>query len=104
MRKQEKVQEIIIAVAAEFSVDPMDIVTQDGRNSLAVIAARQVSALILKDIMPAGAVGSLLGKRGHQYVDGAVKAVTKKAKIDHEFFRRALKLTDRFSAKWLCSP
>ena len=104
MKRQDKIEQIIIAVAAEFSVDPMDVVSTNGANTTRVIEARQVCALLLREMMLTSDIGSLLGKRGHQYAAGAVSAVTKKAKKDHDYFRKVLKLTERFAVKWLCSP
>lgn len=98
----EQIERIIMAVAAEFNVDPMSIVNPE-RGGLFVSEARQVTALMLKDKMSSSDLGSLLGKRGHQYPAGAVKAVTRRAMTDYAYMKRVLRLADRFSVKWLCS-
>jgi len=105
MNRQDNIEKIIITVADEFSVDPMDVVSVNGENTLNVIAARQVCALFLRDLMLSSDIGSLLGKRGHQYLSGAISAVTKKATKDPDFADRVLDLHDKIhAAGWLCSP
>ena len=99
MKRQEKIEQIILAVAAEFQVNPTNLVAADGVNTLRVIHARQVCAVLLREMMLSSDIGSLLGKRGHQYVGGAVSAVTKKAQKDNDFLKRLLKLSERFAVK-----
>jgi len=90
------IQEIIESTAAEFGVDPVDIVDRYGKVGRNISAARYVCAYLLKKHLPKDKIAALLGRRNHQYAYAAITRVQKRSQTDHDFFLKVLKLSDRF--------
>ena len=90
------IQEIIESTAAEFGVDPVDIVDRYGKASRDISSARYVCAYLLEKHLPKDKIAALLGRRNHQYAYAAITRVQKRSQTDHDFFLKVLKLSDRF--------
>jgi len=95
-----KIQTIIEEAAAEFGVDPMDIVDRYGKVGRDISSARYVCAFLLREYLPKDKIASLLGRRNHQYAYAAIKRVQIRSQDDHDFCQKVLKLSDRFCVQW----
>lgn len=90
------IQDIVEDTAAEFDVNPVDIVSRDGKASRDISSARYVCAYLLDNRLPKDKIASLLGRRNHQYAYAAITRVQKRSQTDHDFFLKVLKLSERF--------
>lgn len=95
-----KIQTIIEAAAAEFKVDPIDIVHPHGKASRDISTARYVCAFLLREYLAKDKIAALLGRRNHQYAYAAIKRVQSRSQKDHDFCQKVLKLSDRFCVQW----
>ena len=95
-----KIQTIIEDTAAEFGVDPIDIVAQYGKVGRDISTARYVCAFLLREYLPKDKIASLLGRRNHQYAYAAIKRTQTRCREDHDFHLKVLKLADRFCIQW----
>jgi len=95
-----KIQTIIEDTAAEFGVDPIDIVHRYGKASRDISTARYVCAFLLREYLAKDKIASLLGRRNHQYAYAAIKRTQKRCQEDHDFHLKVLKLSDRFCIQW----
>lgn len=96
MNTLKPIQELIEGTAAEFGVDPVDIVHRYGKVGRDISSARCVCAYLLYNRLPKDKIASLLGRRNHQYAYAAVTRVQERSQSDHDFFLKVLKLSDRF--------
>jgi len=97
--ENERIERIILAVSNEFNLNPVAILSKK-RGDKPVCIGRQVVALLLRDNMHRSDLARLLGRDSEQYVSGAVRGVTRRAVMDHDFFISVAKLCDRFSVNW----
>ena len=96
MSKNTTIQTIIEDTADEFKVDPIDIVSRDGKTGMSISSARYVCAYLLEKHLPKDKIAALLGRRNHQYAYAAITRVQKRSQTDHDFFLKVLKLSERF--------
>ena len=96
MSKNTTIQTIIEDTANEFNINPVDIVSRDGKASRDISTARYVCAYLLEKHLPKDKIAALLGRRNHQYAYAAITRVQKRSQTDHGFFLKVLKLSERF--------
>lgn len=94
----DQIQSIIERTAEEFGVCPRDIISTGG--SRPVSAARGVVAFLLRDELSTAQIGSLLGRRNHQYKRSSIKRVYERSNKDHAYFVRVMKLGEEFGVGW----
>ena len=95
-----KIQTIIEEAAAAFNVDPMDIVDRNGKVGRKISTARYVCAFLLRDHLAKDKIAALLGRRNSQYAYAAIKRVQTRSQEDRDFYKKVLKLSDRFCVQW----
>jgi len=95
-----KIQTIIEDTAAEFGVDPIDIVHRYGKVGRDISTARYVCAFLLREYLAKDKIAALLGRRNHQYAYAAIKRTQTRCREDHDFQLKVLKLADRFCIQW----
>ena len=96
-----KIQTIIEEAAAEFGVDPMDIVDRNGKVGRDISTARYVCAFLLREHLAKDKIAALLGRRNHQYAYAAINRVIERSQTDHDFLKKVTRLTDRLCLPWL---
>ena len=94
MMNNDELQRIILAAAAAFDVNPMDIV-EGRKGSKSLMYARDVCAYLLAGKMPRGKIPNLLGRNSKYYYYGAIKKVRAKCLADHDFEMKVLNLAAR---------
>ena len=90
----DELQRIILASAAAFDVNPMDIV-EGRKGSKSLMYARDVCAYLLAGKMSPSKIPNLLGRTSRDYYYSSIRKVRAKCLADHDFEMKVLNLAAR---------
>ena len=95
----QHIRRILEAVADEFDVDPVALMSCEQGNR-SVSTARAVCAFLLRGFLTTHQINMLLGKRSKSFASASMLRVYAKSAEDHRFYLRVDRLMALFGVQW----